>query len=531
MTSTSSPQSCGSRSGRRALLAAALLALAASPARAGDDDGGDHPSFPLESEGQIRFFVDASCFRGTDGNTDLEVYAAVGNDQLAFEEGDGEVLTGEVRFAVTLRDETGEEAFSVESVLEPRAASRLESDDPLVVQALRESALLAPGLYSLEVEITDENALRTGLINRMRGRHKAGRVEGSVEVRDLSGPGLQLSDLTLVRSYKAGAAEVVFGRNGVDFDPNPSRFYGLILPSARCYLEVYAGDGFEPGEMLFLQAQILDSSGMPRVQRTSRAQPESGLLAVAEELPLTDGLDAGRYNLDLTVVRESTRESARVSEPFDVLWSEATWGRDPDVMLQEMALIMTESEYRVLKGLTAGAREVYLAEYWHGLDPDPTTPENEIRTAFRERVRHADRDFASALNRGIDTDRGRVWVRYGPPDDVEYEYSSSGFGLDGATQRLADPAERATLRARPSTSFLDPDEFREGDVSDIASQQGGATVKSKQFEVWVYDGPGYPLTSHSDRGPNSHRGLKFIFADEMGDGNYMLISSSGASIF
>jgi GWxTD domain-containing protein len=512
------------------ILTAALFALAAAAHAAEDPSAA---GLPLESEGQIRFFVDASCYRGEDGRTDLEIYASVPNDQIRFQELDGDEggsLGGSLRFAVTVRAESGEEAFAAESVLEPRAGSRLEADDPLVVQALRETAHLKPGTYSLEVQVEDRNAVRTGLLNRIRGRNRTGTAEGRVEARDLSGAALQVSDLTLVRSFRV-TPEVVFGRNGVDFDPNPSRYYGLILPSVRCYLEVYGGEDFQEGEAYFLQAQVLDISGLPRVQQTSRAEPRSGVLAVTQELPLTDGLDAGRYTLDLTVVRESTRESARVSGTFDVLWSEATWGRDPDVLLQEMALIMTDSQYKVLKGLTAGAREVYLAEFWHGLDPEPTTSENEVRVAFRERVRRADREFVSSLNRGIDTDRGRVYVRYGPPDEIEYEYSSSGFGLDGATQRIADPAERATLRARPSTSFLDPDEFREGDVSDLAAQQGGATVKSKQFEVWRYDGPGYPLTKHSDRGANSHRGLKFIFADEMGDGNYMLISSSGATIF
>jgi hypothetical protein len=122
-------------------------------------------------------------------------------------------------------------------------------------------------------------------------------------------------------------------------------------------------------------------------------------------------------------------------------------------------------------------------------------------------------------------------VRYGQPDDVRYEYSSAGFGLEGTSERIADPAERATLRSRPSTSFLDEDEFREGDVSGVALQRGGANVKAKQLEIWTYDGPGYPLTKHADRGPQSHRGLKFIFADEMGNGNYTLIGSSGATIY
>jgi hypothetical protein len=83
---------------------------------------------------------------------------------------------------------------------------------------------------------------------------------------------------------------------------------------------------------------------------------------------------------------------------------------------------------------------------------------------------------------------------------------------------------------RPGASFLDPDEFREGEVSDLATQRGGTNIKSKELEVWTYDGPGRPLAGRtsSDR---SNRGLKFIFADEMGNGEYELVGSEGTTDF
>jgi GWxTD domain-containing protein len=156
-----------------------------------------------------------------------------------------------------------------------------------------------------------------------------------------------------------------------------------------------------------------------------------------------------------------------------------------------------------------------------------------VRETFLERIAYADREYATALRRGILTDRGRVLVRYGPPDDEIYQYSASSFGaLPGAVEEVAEPGERATLGARPSTSFLDSEEFREGDVQDLVAQRGGANVKSQQVMVWTYDGRGAPLRpDHQELGGRSHRGLRFVFADEMGNGDYQLIGSSGTSIY
>jgi GWxTD domain-containing protein len=501
-------------------------------AAAGELRGDDAPAavdLPLESDGHLRFCVDAAAFRADGGRTELAVSVSVSNDQLEFREAAEGTWSGRLRMRVSLRDVSDTEIFAEESLLEPVAASRLDAADRAIVQSLSQSAFLAaPGLLRLEVHLTDENAVRTGLLNKIRKKHKEGTAAGWIEVRDLAGDGLVLSDLALLRRWRPAPGG---GRHGIDYDPNPQRFYGLVLPMARYYLEVYAGSTFQEGDPYLVQVQLIDGDGVPRGEKTTRALPRGRLFVLADELRLPERIVAGTYRLDVTVLGERTRDVARVSEPLEVVWSVASWGRDPMLMVQEMALIMTESEHRTLRGLNPGAQEVYLAEYWHELDPDPDTPENEVLDDFRGRVRHADQEFGSTLTRGVLTDRGRVWVRYGPPDDIVYEFSSSSFGADGNSERIADPAERATLRARPSTSFLDADEFREGDVSDVAEQRGGTNIKAKQLEIWTYDGPGYPLTDRVDRGPDSHRGLKFIFADEMDNGNYTLIGSTGATIY
>jgi GWxTD domain-containing protein len=135
------------------------------------------------------------------------------------------------------------------------------------------------------------------------------------------------------------------------------------------------------------------------------------------------------------------------------------------------------------------------------------------------------------LQRGVLTDRGRVYIRYGPPDEITYQYSSSTWGGDQGLERVAEPAERISLGARPSTSYLNPDEFREGDVSDLVTQRGGTNIQSKELEIWTYDGTGDLLIGRRPGDSGSHRGLKFIFADEMGNGDYQLIGSTGTSDF
>jgi GWxTD domain-containing protein len=146
---------------------------------------------------------------------------------------------------------------------------------------------------------------------------------------------------------------------------------------------------------------------------------------------------------------------------------------------------------------------------------------------FRSRIDFADRNFSSTLERGILTDRGRVFVRYGEPDDRITEYSSSGFREDGLREQVTNPGERIALQSLPSAEFRG-----RGDPSDelsrsLSSQRGGTTIKSKELIVWIYDGPGQELRDRRTVDQRAHRGLKFIFADEFGSGDFHLVSSEG----
>jgi GWxTD domain-containing protein len=488
---------------------------------------------PFMGEGDLSFPVDFCAFRTQEPRwVDLAIYLSISNDQIKFDPTGGG-LDGELGLEIILRTEDGkEDAAVIRTELRPQAATELDASDRTIQQVIRERARVLPGRYEILVELVDRRSEKVGLFNRMRNIKNSGSVRTRIEVPDLESEDLALSELAFVRRADAADAEDPFARNGVDFDPNPSRHYGLALSRVKFYVEVYGGPRHEEGDSYLLLSEVKAGSGVPIVERRSRVVPVDRSFVLTDELDLTKNVPAGHYDLVFTVLNERTRQVASTRRPFDVLWSVNSWALDPDGLLQEMALVMTDSEFDTLEELSPGAREIYLSEFWHKLDPTPDTPDNEILEGFRQRVAFADRKFQSTLRRGILTDQGRVYVRYGPPDDVDYQYSSSGFGPGNGTERVSDPAERATISSRPSASFLETDEFLEGDVSGLGSQRGSATVKSKALEVWTYDGRGRSLRpDRQDLSQSGHRGLKFVFADEMGNGDYRLIGSEGATVY
>jgi GWxTD domain-containing protein len=73
--------------------------------------------------------------------------------------------------------------------------------------------------------------------------------------------------------------------------------------------------------------------------------------------------------------------------------------------------------YRNLE-LTGKAR--FLEDFWRSRDPDPSTALNEFQREHLRRWNFTNQQFSRFRNDdGWKTDRGRVYIIWGPPDDIE----------------------------------------------------------------------------------------------------------------
>jgi GWxTD domain-containing protein len=86
---------------------------------------------------------------------------------------------------------------------------------------------------------------------------------------------------------------------------------------------------------------------------------------------------------------------------------------------QDVKLIITADEQKAYDKLqTNEERENFIGDFWHRRDPTPDTEENEYREQYYERVTYANEHFGSG-KAGWLTDRGRIYVKWGKPDEVE----------------------------------------------------------------------------------------------------------------
>ena len=95
---------------------------------------------------------------------------------------------------------------------------------------------------------------------------------------------------------------------------------------------------------------------------------------------------------------------------------------------QDVAYIITEQERTAFKALTTDEeRNKFIEQFWLLRDPTPGTPENEFKEEHYRRIAYANERFAYMDIPGWKTDRGRIYIMYGPPDEIE----SHPSGQDG----------------------------------------------------------------------------------------------------
>lgn len=115
---------------------------------------------------------------------------------------------------------------------------------------------------------------------------------------------------------------------------------------------------------------------------------------------------------------------------------------------EDVRWIITDEERSAFMQLSNDEeRDQFIEAFWARRDPTPDTPENEFKEEHYRRIAYANEHFAAGIP-GWKTDRGRIYIMYGPADEIE---------------------------SHPS-----------GGTYDRPMEEGGGTTSTFPFEDWRY---------------------------------------------
>ncbi len=87
---------------------------------------------------------------------------------------------------------------------------------------------------------------------------------------------------------------------------------------------------------------------------------------------------------------------------------------------QDVVYIIDDRERAAFERLrTNEERKHFIAQFWLRRDPTPGTERNEFQEEHYRRIKYANDNFAADGIAGWRTDRGRIYIVYGPADEIE----------------------------------------------------------------------------------------------------------------
>jgi GWxTD domain-containing protein len=116
---------------------------------------------------------------------------------------------------------------------------------------------------------------------------------------------------------------------------------------------------------------------------------------------------------------------------------------------EDVVYIITDEERAAFKHLnTDEEREQFIEQFWLRRDPTPDTAENEFKEEHYRRIAYANDHYASGIP-GWKTDRGRIYITFGPPDEIESHPSGGSYERpieEGGGETSTYPFEQWTYR-------------------------------------------------------------------------------------
>ncbi len=94
---------------------------------------------------------------------------------------------------------------------------------------------------------------------------------------------------------------------------------------------------------------------------------------------------------------------------------------------EDVVWIITDQERAAFKQLSNDEeRDNFIEQFWQRRDPTPDTEENEYKEEHYRRIAYANEHFAAGIP-GWKTDRGRIYIMYGPADEVDSHPSGGTY--------------------------------------------------------------------------------------------------------
>lgn len=283
---------------------------------------------------------------------------------------------------------------------------------------------LQPGAYILKVAVSDAHQ-----------ETPSTTLYSMFEVPDSAMP---FSDIVFVNEVK-GATEATLEsrrKHGLELHLRPTDDAFWAAESLQFYFELYNLPKLTGGKPYYIQTQLVNAeTGQVQPKYTKKFKPQKPeVLDVFADYFLINELGTGTYRLVVGLhanngdIFAQTHRTVYIANPnvptaftaeerarYDRLYGYS--GEQLDTFLAAMRYITSGKQADFMRSIKAEERkQAYFLRFWDA-QHNPKNPEGQEWRGYYAGIQYAEQHFTSTLRPGWASDRGRILLTYGPPDD------------------------------------------------------------------------------------------------------------------
>jgi len=264
----------------------------------------------------------------------------------------------------------------------------------------------------------------------------------SIEVNPFIGDKMNISNIEMAGKIIPGSPNKtsMFYKNTYEIIPSPNVLFGDNQPALFYYFEMYNLNQATENVPLIMKTQVFSATGKlvlnkeKYITHTQDSRAEAGNINVNK-------FPTNSYTLVISIIDSTKNYGVSSSKKFYV-YNEAIPNTDTsyistdvkslsnqfyslseeqlDNLFEKSKYVAQNSEIAQYESLTTiEAKRQFLNNFWQKRDSKPFTPRNEYYEDYIERISYADKQYSRIKTPGWKTDRGRVYIQYGPPSEID----------------------------------------------------------------------------------------------------------------
>lgn len=379
------------------------------------------------SQQNLGLNVDYSRYRGDSSNVYLEIYYSFSEQPLSLHKTDKGYEVSAL-FTAQVKKQKSDSVIAIGRWRIPKVYTDTVGRQPQNALAGLYSFFIPAGEYDVCIKVEDEfkPSFHDSLSIPMQ----------SILFTDKSLLGL--SDVELCSSIKSdGAKESPFYKNTLEVIPNPIHYFGVGMPILFYYVEVYNLNANTSEKNFYTQASVFNAMGREVISqkkskpRHNESSVEAGTINISK-LPngtytflfsINDSL-GGKLAVSgkkFFIYNPGIVDTTKIVTAFSGVSSSVYATMDEEELNREFEVVSylytgdDKSHYQALAGVDAKRNFMY--NFWRVRDTSASM--TDFKSEYLKRVEYANQNFRAMGRKGFKTDRGRVYIIYGPPDDVE----------------------------------------------------------------------------------------------------------------